>query len=344
MSEKTKISWQEYQEKIAKIFRSIGAEAITDYRINGARGKHAIDVWVSIKNFGVPVIWVCECKLWKNPIPKEKVLTLYEIMKDIGADRGFLFSESGFQSGAIRVTKNTNITLTSIDGLEEWIAEGLQELALINFLKLVNSIRRDLKKGWIDDLKNLRFIKDIELDTCVLIDGNLMYMALEIQKALNNNWPIHISRLSKPTVGCKSITHLNMTLEEEITEIQNTIVPIKIKISENNSHISTLRNSFVKSIDDLIVDGEFQLFDTDEPLEEKTKDTLKKMKNVGEIASELNRRTAGRLKNEVSILMNLVINTIYLYLSNNRIERTKWDEAVTNIKNQINIIENVKNL
>src|SRR5690606_19628274 len=98
-------------------------------------------------------------------------------------------------------------------------------------------------------------IEDIEFDTCVLIDGQLMYMSLEIQKALNSNWPIYISRLSKPTVRCTEIMQLNMILDEEIKEIQDTVVPIKKKIRENNSRISTLRNSFIKSIDDLIVVG-----------------------------------------------------------------------------------------
>ncbi|SRX76388.1 restriction endonuclease [Aequorivita antarctica] len=344
MSEKTISNWKEYQEKIAEIFRSIGAVAITDYKVNGARGKHAIDVWVSIKKFGVSVSWVCECKLWNSPIPKEKVLTLYEIAKDVGADRGFLFSESGFQSGAIRSTKNTNITLISIDELEERIAEEFQELTLIKFLKLVNSIRTDVKKGWIDDLKNPRFIEDIEFDTCILIDGQLMYMSLEIQKALNSNWPIYISRLSKPTVKCTGITQLNMILEEEIIEIQNTIVPIKKKISENNSRISNLRNSFIKSIDDLIVVGEFQLFDKLEPLEEKAQITLKKMKKVDKTASELKKASAGSLKTGVYKIMNFLIDTVYLHLSYNTIDRKEWDEAIENVKNQIRIIENIKNL
>ena len=42
---------------------------------------------------------------------------LAEVVKDVGADRGVLLSESGFQSGAARAAKNTNIELTSLKDL-----------------------------------------------------------------------------------------------------------------------------------------------------------------------------------------------------------------------------------
>lgn len=44
---------------------------------------------------------VVENKLWGSPISKEKVLTLQQIANNVGADRSFLLSESGFQAGDI---------------------------------------------------------------------------------------------------------------------------------------------------------------------------------------------------------------------------------------------------
>lgn len=61
--------------------------------------------------------WIIECKAWKNNIPKEKVTALSAIVQDVGADRGFLLSEVGFQSGAIRAARSSNITLTSLEDL-----------------------------------------------------------------------------------------------------------------------------------------------------------------------------------------------------------------------------------
>jgi hypothetical protein len=47
------------------------------------------------------------------------VLTFKGIIEDTGADRGLLFSESGFQAGAIQAAQSTNITLTSLAGFEQ---------------------------------------------------------------------------------------------------------------------------------------------------------------------------------------------------------------------------------
>lgn len=41
------------------------------------------------------------------------------MVEDIGADRGLLFSESGFQAGAISAAQNTNVTLTSLAEFEQ---------------------------------------------------------------------------------------------------------------------------------------------------------------------------------------------------------------------------------
>ena len=48
-------------------------------------------------------------------IPKEKVLALRTIVDDIGADKGFIISQVGFQSGAIEACQNTNIQLYTFE-------------------------------------------------------------------------------------------------------------------------------------------------------------------------------------------------------------------------------------
>jgi hypothetical protein len=36
--------WREYQEEAAALFRSLGLDAATDERVDGARGLHSVDV------------------------------------------------------------------------------------------------------------------------------------------------------------------------------------------------------------------------------------------------------------------------------------------------------------
>ena len=69
-----------------------------------------------------------ECKLWKTRVPKEKVLALRSIVDEVGADRGFLLSESDFQSGAVTQARFTNITLTNLEDLRANAEADVQEV------------------------------------------------------------------------------------------------------------------------------------------------------------------------------------------------------------------------
>lgn len=124
------IDWRKHQETTAELFRSLGCSAEVDKLVVGARAKHKIDVWVVFSRFGFQNKWAIECKHWNSNVPKEKVLALRSIVEDVGADRGFIISKSGFQSGAIRAAAYTNITLTSIEDLKQIVSGKLAQSAL----------------------------------------------------------------------------------------------------------------------------------------------------------------------------------------------------------------------
>ncbi|MEV0677174.1 restriction endonuclease [Actinosynnema sp. NPDC050436] len=111
-------TWQEYQEAAAIFFRSIGLIADTDVTLQGVRTKHDIDVVVRARHVGFDLLWVVECKYWARPVSKLHVLALREIVSDLGADRGIILSESGYQSGAEEAAGLTNVQLTSLEKLE----------------------------------------------------------------------------------------------------------------------------------------------------------------------------------------------------------------------------------
>lgn len=119
------MDWKQYQNETAEFFRSLGCDAEVEAKVVGVRAEHKIDVWVRFKKFGLETRWVIECKYWNSAVPKEKVLALRTIVEDVGADRGILISAAGFQSGAVRASEKTNITLTDLDGLKETAQEDL---------------------------------------------------------------------------------------------------------------------------------------------------------------------------------------------------------------------------
>lgn len=112
--------WREYQEAVATLFRGLGCTASIEARTTGARATHSVDVLVTFRQHGVECQWIIECKLWKKRVEKKDILTLKSIVEDVGADRGIIFCENGYQAGARDAARNTNILLVS--SLEEFKA------------------------------------------------------------------------------------------------------------------------------------------------------------------------------------------------------------------------------
>jgi hypothetical protein len=110
--------WFRFQEDIKDHFDSLGAYAETNIQVSGVRTCHDVDVFVKTNFLGENVAWVIEAKYWKSKVTKAQVLTLRSIVDDVGADRGFIISKAGFQSGAFEAAENTNVTLKTFDELK----------------------------------------------------------------------------------------------------------------------------------------------------------------------------------------------------------------------------------
>lgn len=125
--------WAAYQERAADFFRSIGLDARTNVTLKGVRTSHDIDVVVRSEHVGFDLLWLVECKHWNAPVSKLHVLALREIVSDLGADRGILLAESGYQRGALEAANLTNVQLTSIAELMVTVGKalGMAQLRII---------------------------------------------------------------------------------------------------------------------------------------------------------------------------------------------------------------------
>ena len=126
-------AWIEYQERVAEFFRTLGLDAQTNVRCHGVRTVHNIDVVVTSRHAGMAVTWIVECKLWKSRVSKDRVLALRAIVDDLGADRGILMAENGYQSGALEAATKTSTMLTSLADLSETLSHelGLAKLRIL---------------------------------------------------------------------------------------------------------------------------------------------------------------------------------------------------------------------
>lgn len=158
--------WYKFQEEIKEHFISIGADAETNVTLQGVRTPHDIDVVVKTKFLGDDITWIIEAKCWNTKVPKEKVLALRTIADDLGVDRGFIISKSGFQSGAIEAAKSTNIKLKTFEELKEETVAFVEHKILNSYLKRLTRIddrywahtkKIRIKYGLRHDLLDLSF-------------------------------------------------------------------------------------------------------------------------------------------------------------------------------------------
>ena len=139
------ISWKEYQEEAASFFRSLGLDASTDVTVEGVRTTHDVDVLVKSHHVGFEITWLVECKHWKTRVSKLHVLALREIVADVGADRGILLSEAGFQSGAIEAANLTNVQVTT---LAEVSATAKNDIYSMRLRELYDRIEKCNDRYW----------------------------------------------------------------------------------------------------------------------------------------------------------------------------------------------------
>ncbi len=183
-------TWQEYQEEAAEFFRSLGLDAQVDASVEGSRTSHDVDVLVNFRHVGFEVTWLVECKFWKEPVSKLHVLGLRQIVSDVGADRGIILSEKGFQSGAIEAANLTNVQVTS---LAEFTVRASEDICSMQLRNLYDRIEECNQRYW-DISKEKRILHGLRPD---FPDENLYSGALLVElcrdllaRAFRGSYPI----------------------------------------------------------------------------------------------------------------------------------------------------------
>ena len=89
----------------------------------GDGGQYRIDVLVTFSALGgASFVVLVECKHQARPVEREDVMVLESKLRDVSAQKGILFSTSGFQSGALEFAASKHIaTVTVVQG--EWLYE-----------------------------------------------------------------------------------------------------------------------------------------------------------------------------------------------------------------------------
>jgi hypothetical protein len=83
-------------------------------RMKGSDGVYEIDVTARFEVLGASFLVLIECKHHKDPIKREVVQILHDRIRAVSANKGMIFSTSGFQRGAIEFARSHRIALIKI--------------------------------------------------------------------------------------------------------------------------------------------------------------------------------------------------------------------------------------
>ena len=236
-------SWYEFQEEIKSYFKNLGCQAETNVRVEGVRTSHDIDVLVQTKFLGHNLKWLVEAKKWNKRVSKLHVLALRQIVVDVGADKGFIISEKGFQKGAFEATKSANILLLSFIELQNLTNFTIQNAILDNYLDRVNLIvcryfahskkirqKYELKSG----IENIGYFSVYIL---------IIRIVQAIKAGKINEYPIDGTSLMKEQFGEKLIEDFNQLinwLNLNLLVIDERILKAEIQMQKNNEFFPDL--------------------------------------------------------------------------------------------------------
>jgi hypothetical protein len=324
-------AWSAYQEDVANFFRGLGLEAETNVRLEGARGVHDIDVFVGFQSAGIEVTWVVECKQWSRPIPKDRVLVLAGVMADIGADRGLIVAESGFQAGAIRATANTNITLTSLEDLAvhtEYERTQIQVAAVRSRIAALNELAT---RCWLWAPPSTP-TGGIDINEMIEFAGEIFELtALVLPRVVADSYPIVVGS-REPTLVSNAVELVEI-LEPRLDALQQRAEALSRIASSAAARVRSLVDNLASGTADLIAAGRAlpdDLHSSDSAIQVTR--FVAAMRRIGAPADELKTAAPAEARTELGKLMRHLIDNTYLVTEAAQLD---WDLEEAAVGNRV---------
>ena len=136
------------------------------------------------------------------------------ILQDVGADRGFLLSEKGFQSGAIRLAERSNITLTSLADLSDTVGDRHTVARVASLHLRIHNLQCRLRH-----LKKARYDDEFYPPTMVPL-GKIMLLPMAIDDALRGDLPTPYTQFGPDQEFATSLEEMLAAADRLISEAE----------------------------------------------------------------------------------------------------------------------------
>jgi hypothetical protein len=119
-----------FELQLRRLFEVHGYRAMHNVRLTGRSGaEHQIDVLAELPLPLQTVRLIVEAKAYEQPVDKDALLKLTQIVDDLGADRGVLATTSYFTPGALKMAAGRNVDLWDRDHVSRLLGEAALGLA-----------------------------------------------------------------------------------------------------------------------------------------------------------------------------------------------------------------------
>lgn len=133
------VDWKDLQNQVCRLLNEAGYTAESPKEIMTVRGKVEVDVYAT-SNTELIKQFICECKYWNTPVPKEKIHAFRTVVHDSGSMVGIFISKEGYQSGAYDAAYCSNVLLKTWDEFLVLIEKQWFVKQLINIKKKMHPL------------------------------------------------------------------------------------------------------------------------------------------------------------------------------------------------------------
>ena len=178
--------WKDLQNKVCKFLNEAGYDSESPKTIKTVRGDVEVDVF-STSNDELIKQFICECKFWNTPVPKEKIHAFRTVVHDSGSMVGIFISKNGYQSGAYEAAYCSNVLLKDWDGFIDLIEDKWFKRQYSKLLQHIYplSVYTDPFDVPIELLSDIELKKYKELNEKI-IDDYLICRSLKFKKIKEN--------------------------------------------------------------------------------------------------------------------------------------------------------------
>jgi hypothetical protein len=321
--------WEKYQEDVAALFRRMGFDAQIEATMNGARAQHSIDVVVRSRATGIEVLWIAECKHWKAAVRKEQVMTLGHIAQDVGADRAFLLSESGFQAGAIAACRHTNISLTSLPELATAAKDHIISSRLRLLLKRQSDAQQRLRFHLYDSNGQSPRIMATDMGEVIDLLSACFDMHLAITGAMTGRLPVTLCGvLDGVSESFDDLEKLADSVERQLDKVERRSAALDRVTAHKRLELIANADHLVEEAQNLLdlIDSMSRAQDTKARLDILQTACLSSMKRIGSLSANLRESFKGDLLTQVRHLMRILIDEVYPEMIVPRRSSARWNE------------------